>query len=77
MSKVLDGKVVLITGAGGGIGREIALAAAKVGVAIVVNDLGVSVKGTGQTETARQKVTDKANFIPLDVSAAVFSWDPV
>ncbi len=77
MSKVLDGKVVLITGAGSGIGRGIALAAAKAEATIMVNDLGVSVKGTGQTETAAQKVTDKANFIPLDVSAAVFSWDSV
>ena len=59
MSKVLDKKVVLITGAGGGIGREIALAAAKAGAAIVVNDLGVSVKGTGQSEPAAQKVADE------------------
>ena len=37
---LLDGKVVIITGAGGGIGREHALAMAKEGAAIVVNDLG-------------------------------------
>ena len=42
---VLDGKVVLVTGAAGGIGRECALLAAKEGAKVVVNDLGGSVKG--------------------------------
>jgi len=59
MTKVMDGKVVLVTGAGGGIGRDIALAAAAAGAAVVVNDLGASLKGTGQTELAAQKVVDE------------------
>ena len=59
MSKALDGKVVLITGAGGGIGRDIALMAAAEGAAVVGNDLGASLKGTGQTETAAQKVVEE------------------
>jgi len=42
---VLDGKVVLVTGGGNGIGRECALLAAKHGAAVLVNDLGGSVKG--------------------------------
>jgi NAD(P)-dependent dehydrogenase (short-subunit alcohol dehydrogenase family) len=42
---VLDGKVVLITGAAGGIGKECALLAAKEGARLVVNDLGGSVAG--------------------------------
>ncbi|HSG88177.1 MAG TPA: SDR family NAD(P)-dependent oxidoreductase [Pseudomonadales bacterium] len=41
----LDGKVVLVTGAGRGIGRECALIAAREGAKVVVNDLGASVKG--------------------------------
>lgn len=41
----LDGKVVLVTGAGRGIGRECALLAAAEGAKVVVNDLGASVKG--------------------------------
>ncbi len=44
---ILDGKVAIITGAGGGLGRAHALALAKEGAAIVVNDLGGSVDGTG------------------------------
>ncbi len=44
---LLEGKVVVITGAGGGIGREHALAMAKEGAAIVVNDLGGSRDGSG------------------------------
>tara|TARA_E500000318_G_scaffold107974_2_gene118037 strand:- start:9627 stop:10541 length:915 start_codon:yes stop_codon:yes gene_type:complete len=59
MTKMMDGKVVLVTGAGGGIGRDIALAAAAAGAAVVVNDLGASLKGTGQTELAAQKVVDE------------------
>ncbi|MAZ14975.1 MAG: 3-hydroxyacyl-CoA dehydrogenase [Ahrensia sp.] len=59
MAKALDGKVVLVTGAGGGIGRDIALMAAAEGAAVVVNDLGASLKGTGQTETAAQKVVEE------------------
>jgi len=59
MTKIMDGKVVLVTGAGGGIGRDIALAAAAAGAAVVVNDLGASLKGTGQTELAAQKVADE------------------
>jgi len=42
---VLDGKVILVTGAGRGIGRECALLAAREGARVVVNDLGASVAG--------------------------------
>jgi NAD(P)-dependent dehydrogenase (short-subunit alcohol dehydrogenase family) len=43
----LSGKVVVVTGAGRGIGREIALLAAAQGAAVVVNDLGASTEGEG------------------------------
>jgi NAD(P)-dependent dehydrogenase (short-subunit alcohol dehydrogenase family) len=46
----LDGKVAVVTGAGRGIGREHALALARVGAKIVVNDLGASLSGEGADE---------------------------
>lgn len=59
MGKVLEGKVVVVTGAGGGIGRNIALMAAAEGAAVVVNDLGATLKGIGQTVTAAQTVVEE------------------
>lgn len=46
---LLDGKVAVVTGAGGGIGRAIALAMAQAGAAVVVNDIGASLGGDGQS----------------------------
>jgi len=56
---LLDGKVVVITGAGGGIGREHALAMAKEGAAIVVNDLGGARDGTGEGHSMADLVADE------------------
>jgi len=49
---LLDGKVVAITGAGAGIGKEYALLAAKEGAKVVVNDLGGSRDGSGASKVA-------------------------
>ncbi|PZW39859.1 NAD(P)-dependent dehydrogenase (short-subunit alcohol dehydrogenase family) [Humitalea rosea] len=46
---MLEGKVAIVTGAGGGIGREIALAMALAGAKVVVNDIGASLTGEGAT----------------------------
>jgi len=52
-------KVVLVTGAGGGIGRDFALALAREGARVVVNDIGASVNGEGQDLTRAQGVVDE------------------
>ena len=54
-----DGKVAIVTGAGGGLGRAHALELARRGALVVVNDLGGSVDGTGSSESAAQKVVDE------------------
>jgi NAD(P)-dependent dehydrogenase (short-subunit alcohol dehydrogenase family) len=52
----LGGKVAIVTGAGRGIGREHALALARAGATIVVNDLGASLAGEGVDESPAQQV---------------------
>ncbi len=53
---MLEGKVVAVTGAGGGIGREIALACARAGARVVVNDIGASLAGEGADDGPAQQV---------------------
>ncbi len=52
---ILEGKVVAITGAGRGVGREIALLCAKEGAAVIVNDLGTSGEGEGADNSPAQE----------------------
>jgi NAD(P)-dependent dehydrogenase (short-subunit alcohol dehydrogenase family) len=56
---MLEGKVVLVTGAGGGIGRDIALQCAAQGAKLVVNDLGASVAGEGGDAGPAQRVVEE------------------
>ena len=66
---LLDGKVVVITGAGGGIGREHALHMAKEGAAIVVNDLGGARDGTGAGSAMADQVVDEIKALGGEAAA--------
>ena len=56
MSKpMLEGKVAVVTGAGGGIGREIAIMMAAAGAKIIINDVGASLTGEGGSATPAQQ----------------------
>jgi NAD(P)-dependent dehydrogenase (short-subunit alcohol dehydrogenase family) len=59
MSRMMEGKVAVVTGAGGGIGRDIALAMAREGAKVVVNDLGASMTGEGASAGPAQQVVDE------------------
>ena len=52
---MLEGKVAIVTGAGGGIGREIAVAMALAGASVVVNDIGASLAGAGQSSSPAEQ----------------------
>ena len=55
---MMDGKVVVVTGAGGGIGRAIAIMMADAGARVIINDVGASLAGGGGSETPAQQTRD-------------------
>ena len=71
---LLDGKVIVITGAGGGIGREHALHMANEGAALVINDLGGSRDGSGAGSAMADQVVDEIKALGGE---AVANYDNV
>jgi NAD(P)-dependent dehydrogenase (short-subunit alcohol dehydrogenase family) len=71
---LLDGKAIIVTGAGGGLGREHALALAKEGAAVVVNDLGGARDGSGKGSSMADEVVDE---IKAAGGEAVANYDDV
>ena len=74
---MLEGKVAIVTGAGGGIGREIAVAMALAGASVVVNDIGASLSGEGQSaspaEQTQQIIAQRGGQAAVSTDS-VSSW---
>ena len=78
MAKTLQDKVVLVTGAGNGIGKEIAKLAAREGAKVVVNDLGGSAFGQGADSRPAQAVCDEIKAAGGEAAPSFHSiatWD--
>jgi NAD(P)-dependent dehydrogenase (short-subunit alcohol dehydrogenase family) len=75
---VLEGKVMVVTGAGNGIGAEIARLAASCGARVVVNDVGVTPAGEGGDATVAGRVVDEIRSRGGEAVASartVADWD--
>jgi NAD(P)-dependent dehydrogenase (short-subunit alcohol dehydrogenase family) len=76
--KMLDGKVIVVTGAGRGIGRAIAMMLADHGAKVVVNDLGSSADGGGSDTSPAAEVVDEITTLGGEALAnfnSVAEWD--
>ena len=75
---MLKDKVIIVTGAGRGIGREIALEMGRLGASVLVNDLGTSLTGDGASAEPAQEVVDAivaAGGTAVANTASVADWE--
>jgi NAD(P)-dependent dehydrogenase (short-subunit alcohol dehydrogenase family) len=78
MAGICEGRVVIVTGAGRGLGRCYALEFAREGAKVVVNDLGTDLGGHGRDTTTAQKVVDEIQALGGEAVANgddVSDWD--
>ena len=78
MTGICEGRIVIVTGAGRGIGREHALAFAREGARVVVNDLGVALDGTGGDTGPAQQVVNEISALGGEAVANtddIADWD--
>jgi NAD(P)-dependent dehydrogenase (short-subunit alcohol dehydrogenase family) len=78
MSKLCEGRIAIVTGAGRGIGREHALSLAAHGAKVVVNDLGGNIDGTGGDLSPAEQVVQEIKAMGGDAVAngdSVASWE--
>jgi len=77
MSRLLEGRVCIVTGAGRGLGRAHALELARHGARVVVNDLGVEANGTGPNPGAKGPATEVVAEIGAAGGEAVANGDDI